>query len=101
MTWTNAFDVGACEVSVYLDVNLVHSSVMSKGDSATIDMGTYGLAPMELAVSSEGIVSVSSDDHVPGNKGGVAVLVSPGNAYADAGKRACREIGRASCRERV
>lgn len=60
MTWTNAFDVGACTVIVTsydgTSVNTLFSSVMAKGDSQdfTAYANTY-----TVAVSIDGVASLS------------------------------------------
>jgi hypothetical protein len=58
MAWTNAFDAGACTVSVSASGSTVFSQVMTKGDSATYTDDVMGEST--VAVSAQGVVSLSA-----------------------------------------
>lgn len=80
MTWTNAFDVGECTVSVYTTASNTpaYVGVMGKGDSQEAVVAQWELT-LIVSVSSDGVVSLT------GNPLGtafreVAVFVTPPNA---------------------
>lgn len=84
MTWTNAFDLGTCTVSVeYYDGNPpteLFSGVVGKGGSATFQ-GPSNEGALTVEVSSDGAVTLSSND-LSLDVNGYGVRVIPATAVS-------------------
>lgn len=77
MTWTNAFDLGACTVTLVLEGVQQYSGTMAKGDSQSGTSAYY--APWVLAVDASGVVSLTIDDAgwTPASGGVIDITVTP------------------------
>lgn len=61
MTWTNAFDIGACTVEVYAAGDPSHpdyTGILSKGQSADLTLASTWT--MHVAVSADGVVTLTN-----------------------------------------
>lgn len=59
MTWTNAFDLGACTVRVLSDGTPVYSGVLAKGTSSGNFADLDSDATLSVDVSAQGIVTLN------------------------------------------
>lgn len=94
MTWTNAFDVGACTVEVTANPGsgqefLLYSGVLAKGAGADFnDPGGGDHLPLRVDVTSEGSVVLSSDHDISSfSFSDVALRVIPSDAPGDQAMR--------------
>jgi hypothetical protein len=78
MTWTNAFDLGACTVKVASAINpttLFYSGVMAKGDTHAFAGG--GSESFTVSVSSLGVVTLANANTGIGIEADMLVIVAP------------------------
>lgn len=91
MTWTNAFDVGACTVEVVKTAVVYWSGVLAKGQTSPTFQGYYGGQaagePLHVEVSASGVASLINEDDTTNHAGGYDLRVIPSYAVAGYGAR--------------
>lgn len=81
MTWTNAFDAGACNVDVHQGNTLIFSGALAKGETS-IEFNNGLSRTFTVSVSSMGVVKLNQITGVTTNTD-MAISVAPQYALAD------------------